>query len=114
MVLSSVPAIIFLELSEGMQKKACGIQSQTSLLRFKALFGITPLLCQKLWEKISSSLYAGSKPCHLLWALLKLRTYATDEVCTVITGACKKTYQKWTWIFIQKLSEIENVSLIYI
>lgn len=110
MVPKFIPAISFLQCSQNLQKKASGLNSQTAFIRFKCLFGVTPLVCEKVWVKLYPSLSSGSQPHHLLWAVLKLKTYATDNVCTVICTCSKKTFLKWTWRFIDKLSQLENVS----
>ena len=62
--------------------------SKTIKRRFRSHFGTTPALCAYLWDRIDKlSLPAGAKWYHLLWALLFLKLYATEEV---LSGMVRK------------------------
>jgi len=81
---------------------------------FIAFFGVTPLQVHQLWQLIVD---AGGRrwndekwsPCHLMWALLLLRTYNREEILAAMAGVDEKTYRKWAWILIERLSKIENL-----
>ena len=62
-------------------------------------------------EHISS--YA--KPVHLLWALMLIKIYATEDVLSGIAGVTEKTYRKWAWKFIKAVSDLSYtlVSLVH-
>lgn len=47
------------------------------------------------------------RPSHLLWALLKLKTYCTEEVCCSIITCDSKTCPKWMWTYVKLLSELQ-------
>jgi hypothetical protein len=81
---------------------------------FIAFFGVTPLQVHQLWQLIVDA--GGGRwndekwsPCHLMWALLLLRTYNREEILAAMAGVDEKTYRKWTWILIERLAKIENL-----
>jgi hypothetical protein len=57
--------------------------------RFKAHFGTTPAICADIWTMINprEHVSAYAKPVHLLWGLLLIRVYATEEVLSGILQA---------------------------
>ena len=86
----------------------------TTNWRFKAAFGISPLMCRQLWELIGQiadqSLSSNARPKHLLWALMFLRQYNTTEINCAMSGADEKTFRKWSWTFIHLISKLDLVS----
>lgn len=102
-------AFHFLNLSQQLQKKACGLETRTAFLRFKALFGVVPLVCEQIWKKIKHDVPQKGKPVHLLFALLKLKTYANDSICATICSCDEKTFRKWCWPFVFVISRLQNV-----
>lgn len=84
--------------------------SKTIKRRFRSHFGTTPALCAYLWDRIDKlSLPAGAKWYHLLWALLFLKLYATEEVLSgMVGGVDEKTYRRWTWEILRALSELKD------
>ena len=62
---------------------------------FWALFGVGPCACSDLWRLCEFS--QETKPKHLLWALLFLKTYATEAVLCTLAGTTRKTLRKWIW-----------------
>ena len=62
---------------------------------FRALFGCPPLVCVDLWE--TCSFPQGTAPKHMMWALLFLKVYATEDVLCSILRCCRKTFRKWLW-----------------
>lgn len=99
----------FFRISQNFQSKACGLQCRKALLRFKTLFGVVPLVCAWLWTKLSENLPSKGQPVYLLYALLKLKTYASDSVCAIISSCDEKTFRRWCWPFIHALSRLSNV-----
>lgn len=53
-------------------------------------------------EQISS--YA--MPVHLLWGLMLMKVYATEDVLANIAKATEKTFRKWAWAFIDALADL--------
>ena len=108
--MSNVLPITFRYLASGMTNRAVGLHSISEERRFRALFGITLEHCYVLWRKIQGTLPEGSQPTHLLWALLLLKTYATEDVLCTIIQVDAKTFRKWSWIIISSISNIKEVS----
>lgn len=85
-------------------------QSKTlGLRRFKSFFGITPDLCSLIWNKINASAPTGAEPKHLLWSLFYLKQYDVEHTRRTLFHTDEKTIRKWTWIFIELLSNLEVV-----
>ncbi|KAG9399900.1 hypothetical protein AC1031_011321 [Aphanomyces cochlioides] len=67
--------------------------------RFKSMFGVSPSIASILWKDLQPT-PSDAKPCHLLWALLFLKVYATEHVHAALCQVDEKTFRKWTWIMI--------------
>ena len=71
--------------------------------KFRALFGCSPEACQDLWKITFGYQKAGTQPNHLLWALLQLKVYATEDVLSAMIGVDRKTFRKWVWPMIKSM-----------
>jgi hypothetical protein len=84
---------------------------KTFLRRFTAWFGIEPFLCAIVWQELQDSGWAGYASCahpeHLLWALLFLCCYQTEEVHASLVGADEKTFRKWAWFFAEGIAGLD-------
>jgi hypothetical protein len=69
---------------------------------FMSHFGVLPTQCSQLW--ILLKVPENGKFKHLLWALLKLKVYTTEEVLSGMAGCDNKTFQKWPDKFISALA----------
>ena len=65
--------------------------------KFRALFGVSPEGCQDLWKLSYRFQKAGTQPKHLLWALMLLKVYTTEDVLVSMAGCDRKTFRKWVW-----------------
>ncbi|GAX10088.1 hypothetical protein FisN_2Lu360 [Fistulifera solaris] len=74
--------------------------------RFQSHFGVSPIQCSQLWILLKVPENARFK--HLLWALLKLKVYATEEVLSGMAGCDEKTFRKWSDQFIDALSLLSS------
>ena len=73
---------------------------------FRALFGVSPLVCVDIWNTCSWQF--GTTPTHLLWAMLFLKVYASEDVLCSLTGCCRKTFRKWLWPTVASISNVKN------
>lgn len=66
---------------------------------FRAHFGTSIDVCSLLWDGIRADtrFYRYIQPRHLLWALLFLKTYNTEDVLSSRVGTTPKTFRKWVW-----------------
>jgi hypothetical protein len=69
---------------------------------FRALFGVGPGVVCQLWQRCSFP--PKTMPKHLLWALLFLKTYATEPVLCSIVGTTRKTFRKWSWPIVKAIA----------
>lgn len=99
------------ELIKQKQNNSLGIGQR----RFRAMFGVSYIHCSIIWTHIYDDLPGGACPVHLLWTLMFLKCYNTEEVNRSLIDADEKTIRKWIWIFIDQISKIRVVynSLIF-
>lgn len=85
--------------------------SVTGLRRFKSYFGVSPEVCSISWNMLENEIPYGGEPKHLLWALMLLKQYNTENCNAANVGVDEKTFRKWSWIFIRMLANLPVVSL---
>lgn len=78
--------------------------------RLKSMFGVTPKVCSLIWNLILPILSIECSPCHLLWALMFLRCYNTEETNRAIVKTDEKTFRKYSCILINYISRMRVVS----
>jgi len=79
--------------------------------RFRATYRMTASICATLWHmvKLETTMPEGAHPAHLLLCLMFLKIYATEAVlCTMAGGVDEKTFRKWSWMFVDELSYLED------
>ena len=80
--------------------------------RYTAHFGATMHLTYVLWcllDVVNDGPVGGTIE-HLLWTLMFFKMYGTNDT---MAGACKcdpNTFRKWTWLFIDRMSEIDGIA----
>lgn len=76
---------------------------------FRAFFGVSPSTCSILWSKVWQLNVApgGARPCHLLWALMFLTVYSSEEVLSNIVGVHKQTFEEWTSTMIKTIARLK-------
>jgi hypothetical protein len=65
---------------------------------FSSHFGTPPHVVAIVWHLIDKP--EGVEPKHLLWTLLFLKVYASEDVLHNMVGTSKNTYRKWTDIIL--------------
>jgi hypothetical protein len=80
--------------------------------KFKANFGCSLQVASKIWILLDvlNEGPRGGQVKHMLWALMFLKVYATEEVLADKTGVHRDTYRKWVWLFVPRIASIEVVS----
>ena len=86
----------------------------TQFRQFKGFFGLDWMVCAKLWLLLMPLLCdenynaCGAKPKHLLWMLMFLKLYDTEDILSSnVGGVDEKTYRKWVWQLIDLVSYLE-------
>jgi hypothetical protein len=64
---------------------------------FRAHYGTGPLTCSRVWTMCIDAFPRGVLTMHLLWALLFLKIYETEDVLCRIAKTSRKTFRKWSW-----------------
>lgn len=64
---------------------------------FRAHYGTGPLTCARIWTMCIDAFPRGVLTIHLLWGLLFLKVYATEDVLCKIAKTTRKTFRKWSW-----------------
>ena len=78
---------------------------------FRSFFGAPILVVVALWNMIVAKgpLANGAAPKHLLWALIFLKCYSTTPVIRRVCGwPAEKTFRKWVWYFIDRISALAD------
>ena len=78
--------------------------------RFMSLFGVTFQICFLMWclLDVENEGPHGACVCHLLWTLMFLKTYDTNDN---LVGTCKvdpKTFRKWKWLMLFALTDLHH------
>lgn len=95
----------FLLLSSGIASSVfSGKHIRASNRDFRLHFGVPPIVCSDVWRR--GSFKKGTKPIHLLWALLWMFTYVTEKVLCRLIGVTEKTFRKWGFPLIERIAAI--------
>ena len=89
------------------------IRSTTEQYRkYSTLLGLSPFSTNLLWSVLDKP--KGLKPVHLLWTLLFLRMYPTQEVLLSYLQVDTKTARKWIWMVVDLLADLDMVHSFWI
>ena len=89
--------------------------SKSKSRRFKAFFGAEPEIVAALWRELHESKWLffagvrGPKPVHLLWGLMFLRRYGTEETMAVLCKCSEKTFRKWAWFYAKGIANLDKI-----
>lgn len=108
--MSLITSEIFLRMGNEIAGQATTKSSYSSLRRFRSFFGTSPDVCVILWHQLQTRIPEHGSPEHVLWALLFLKVYATEDVLCSFVRVDRKTFRKWCWIFVDAISHLPNVS----
>ena len=91
--------------------------------RFKAFFGVKPRACVEVWRLLMRKKWFETKnltdpreeKAHILWALRFLKSYSTEEIHAAEVTHTKKTWRKWTWMYVEAIASCADdvVSFIF-
>jgi hypothetical protein len=82
-----------------------------SNMRFRSVFGAGSAVVADVWNRIEADgeISKGAEPKHLLWALVLLKVYQSDEVhCALVGWPSVPTFRKWAWYFIERISKLKD------
>ena len=67
-----------------------GLYNVAQKRRFLALFGVSPTVCAVTWNYIAELVPDKASPAHLLWALIIMKVYSTEQAHARICSVEKK------------------------
>ena len=79
--------------------------------RFRACFGASSNVVASLWNDIvaKGAIESGAQPKHLLWALVHLKVYGSEELnCAIVGWPSAKTFAKWAWYFVKRIAQLKE------
>lgn len=87
------------------KKRVLGAEDKT----FRGFFGAPIAVIANIWNRIEPNLEDAAKPKHLLWSLVFLKIYATEDVhCRIVGWPDRNTFRKWQWYFVEKIAELKE------
>ena len=72
---------------------------------FRTNFGVSPIVCCKLWQLCFDALPATATPKHLLLALFFLKVYSSEDIQSSRFGMSRKTVRTWTWRMVKIIAD---------
>ena len=81
---------------------------------FRAMFGVSSRTAYLLWITLDIDVIGprGGKRIHLLWMLMFLKEYCTQDSLSGICGVTRKTFRQWVDVFLDRVSNLNLVSII--
>ena len=77
--------------------------------RFRSLFGVSSRITANIWNRVVPSVNGQAHPKHLLWALVFLKVYSSEEVqCAIVGWPDVKCFCKWLWYFITRVASLKK------
>lgn len=84
---------------------------QFNTLQFRSHFGVAPIHCEKIWSLICIQNKSHDlQPKYLLWSLIFLKIYSTEEVHCRMAQVTRKTFRFWSWRTIKIIADLKIVS----
>ena len=73
---------------------------------FVSHFGAPADVIARLWNLCRQHFTEHTRPFHLLWALLFIKTYQTEDILSRQVGCkCRRTYRKYVWRVLEAIQE---------
>ena len=96
----------FLFAAQCITNRPAGMHLVPQERRFRTILGVSPRGCAVLWEEMGGDRPEDNEPVHLLWTLLFLMSYSTENILSVIAGVNRKTYRKWVWLQLAVINDL--------
>jgi hypothetical protein len=92
--------------------RKAGLTSAGDIRDWKALFGCSPTICQRIWGTLilQGLKLQKAEPVHLLRLLFFLKTYGTETVCSAFLNCDEKTFRSHLWPLLEAVSNMRVVS----
>ena len=70
----------------------------------RSFFGVSLNTIVSCWKR--GEFKIKTRPRHLLWSLQLLKCYNSEEQLANLVNSDCKTYRKWIWLTIRKISDL--------
>jgi hypothetical protein len=106
MVIYSPSAFLILGLQIAKKKDARSNKAERRF--FQSAYGTSPEVCSHTWDYVNHYKVVPRKasPHHLLWAMIFLKSYASEAFLSALVGTTEKTYRKWIWVMVKSISRL--------
>jgi hypothetical protein len=84
------------------------LSQRTEHGKFKSFFGASAEVCFDVWYKLDPqiNISRSAQPKHLLWALMLVKVYATEEVLAKLACCDEKTYRRGRGFFWKRFQKL--------
>lgn len=77
--------------------------------KIRAFFGAPVIVIEDVWTRIQPLDRRGAQRKHLLWALVFLKVYSTEDVhCRIVGTKDIGTFRSWSWYMLQKVAGLKD------
>lgn len=77
--------------------------------RFRAHFGCSIVVATDVWNRIAPNLHSGCQEKHLLWSLVFIKIYGSEDVhCRIVGWPDPKTFRTYSWYILEKISNLKD------
>jgi hypothetical protein len=78
--------------------------------RFRSCFGASSEVVATIWNRIEPTIdEPGLHAKHLLWALVFLKVYSTEDIhCSIFDWPSVRTFRKWSWYIVKKIADLKD------
>ena len=85
--------------------------------QIRAFFGapskVIADVCNRIWITFTEEEQTKIDCCHILYAFVFLKVYSSEEILATLVGwPTKKTFQQWSWFFIEKISNLRETIIL--
>jgi hypothetical protein len=81
--------------------------------RFRALFGAPSVVIAEIWQRLIPMIEEKTNRKHLLWGLLFLKVYSTEEVhCAIVGHPTKKEFRQKSWHIVEMIAGLKESVII--
>lgn len=75
----------------------------------RGFFGAPCVVIEDLWHRMQPLDDPAGQRIHLLWALVFLKVYSTEDVhCRLVGIKDPKTFRKWSWYMLSKIAGLKG------
>jgi hypothetical protein len=77
--------------------------------RFRALFGAPSVVIAEIWQRLVPMVEEKTYRKHLLWGLVFLKVYSTEEVhCALVGHPTKKDFRQKSWHIVEMIAGLKE------